>query len=358
MLRRGKLDEPRRELASLAIFRSAKRQAQLIDDLLDVARIMSGKLRLEQRAVDFGDTVREALQMVQPDADAKRIALVVDEDGSIGPIRADPTRLQQIVWNLLSNAIKFTPEGGSVHLRLRQIGTRAELMLTDTGQGIAPDFLPAIFAPFRQGDASITRSHGGLGLGLSIVKHLVEAHEGTVTARSGGEGLGATFIVQIPAGHTFDDPSELLRPHVSSAQENRNEPSASLAGISVLIVDDDDESREVVAMQLEYSEASVLTARSAAEAYDLLLRKHVDVLLADIAMPDEDGYSLVRRMRASGASALASMPAAALTALAHDEDRARTMQAGFQLHLAKPIDSRVLVAAVAHLANGARLCGT
>jgi signal transduction histidine kinase/CheY-like chemotaxis protein len=342
MLRRGTLQEAQRERACRTIYNSARRQAELIEDLLDVARITTGKLRLERNVVDLRDVVRDALQVVQPGADVKNIRVAVDSDPAFGAVYGDAARLQQIASNLLSNAVKFTPPGGAVHVRLTRAGESMQLAVTDTGQGIAPAFLPWVFEPFRQADGSTTRVHSGLGLGLSIVKNLVEAHGGTVTAESAGEGRGATFVVRLPVA-TPADSNALLAGAAAGL------PAPTLEGVSVLVVDDDKESREMVAAHLQDSRADVLTAASAAHAFELLQRQHVDVLLADIGMPGEDGYSLIRRLRAIDAPRLATMPAAALTAFARDEDRHRALQAGFQMHLSKPIDAASLVAAVASL---------
>ncbi len=349
MLRNGALDDARRDRAGRAIYTSAKRQAQLINDLLDVARIMSGKLQLELTAVDLKDVVRGALDIVQPSADAKRIEIGFDEDPSIGIIYGDSGRLQQIATNLLANAVKFTPEGGAVHVRLHRAGDIVEMVVTDTGQGISPDFLPSVFEPFRQADGATTRLHGGLGLGLSIVRHLVEAHGGTVRAESGGEGQGAAFTVRLPIAAVCGDQLDATAADLSSPSNEPEDATGSLEGMSVLVVDDDDESRLVVVAHLETHHAQVLTAASAAAALDLLQREHVDVLLADVAMPGEDGYTLIRKLRALSAPRTASIPAAALTAFARNEDRQQALQAGFQLHLTKPVDARSLVAAVARL---------
>ena len=353
MLRSGKLDGMRRDRASQIIFDSAKRQAQLIDDLLDVARIMSGKLRLERMLVDVEEVVRAALQVMQPTADAKQLQIRVEAGPSLGLVYGDRARLQQIAWNLLSNAIKFTDDGGSICVRLGRQDDVLEFSITDTGHGIPPEFLTSVFEPFRQADGTTTRLHGGLGLGLSIVKHLVEAHSGAVSAQSSGEGKGATFVVRLPV--------VTLSANVPShdaliAGEAAGPLPQSLNGVSVLVVDDDDESRQVVAAHLEGHQAVVLTAASAAQAFDLLQREHVDVLLADIAMPGEDGYTLIRRIRALTAPHIASIPAAALTAFARNEDRQQALQAGFQLHLTKPIDAHTLISAVARL--GGRVVST
>jgi signal transduction histidine kinase/CheY-like chemotaxis protein len=345
MLRTGKLEGESQGRASESIYGNARRQARLIDELLDVARITSGKLRLERTAVDLTHVVRGALEVVQAAADAKGVPITIDADPAIGSIFGDPARLQQIVWNLLSNAVKFTPEGGTVLVALRRTGNTAEIVVADNGAGIPPEFLPWVFEPFLQADASTTRPYGGLGLGLSIVKHLVEAHGGSVSVESGGEGRGARFTVRLPIVAVYPEQVETAPDRPAASAPRR---MTSLKGISVLVVDDDMESREVVAASLQSYEAVVTTATSASQAIDVLQREHIDVLLADIAMPGEDGYALIRRLRALNVEA-ASIPAAALTALARDEDRQQALEAGFQLHLAKPIDVASLVSAVASL---------
>jgi signal transduction histidine kinase/CheY-like chemotaxis protein len=344
MLRSGKLDPSRRERALQAVYDSARRQAQLVDDLLDVSRIMSGKLRLQLAAVDIAEIVRAAAEIVQPAADAKRIRLSIDTAGWHAAFYGDGARLQQIVWNLLTNAVKFTPEGGAVQLHLRGARAAVEIVVSDSGEGITPDFLPSVFEPFRQGDGSMTRPHGGLGLGLSIVKHLVTAHGGDIRVESGGQGLGSVFTVRLPIVAVYEGED------VEAAHAAAREPAAeSIAGLAVLVVDDDDSSREVVATYLESHQAEVLTASSAGAALGVLQSRRVDVLLADVAMPGEDGYSLIRKVRALTGSGAASVPAAALTAFARDEDRQQALTAGYQLHLTKPIDARTLIAAVARL---------
>jgi len=296
--------------------------------------------------------VRAAVDVVQPSADEKRIDLALETDASLRTFYADPGRLQQIVVNLLSNAIKFTPDGGAVHLRVRRADSMVEISVTDTGQGIPADFLPLVFEPFRQADGSLTRRHGGLGLGLSIVKHLVEAHAGTVSAESAGENQGSTFIVRLPTVAVMADEKEADIATLASELPAPPQPvPGCLENIAVLVVDDDADGRELVAATLEHFGAGVMTAASAAEALDLLQTKRVNVLLADIAMPDEDGYSLIRKLRALKSPQRAAIPAAALTSFARDEDRKHAIQAGFQLHLAKPVDTRSLVQAVANLAQ-------
>jgi signal transduction histidine kinase/ActR/RegA family two-component response regulator len=345
MLCRGTLEDRQRQRASRTILDSAKRQSQLIDDLLDVARISSGKLRLNRAILDPRDVVLDAVHVVQPLAEAKGLRLTVDAAVSVGGVYGDAARLQQVVSNLLSNAVKFTPDGGSVHVSVRQIHAVIELAVADSGEGIAADFLGAVFEPFRQADASSTRTHPGLGLGLSIVRSLVQAHHGSVHAESGGVGRGATFIVRLPAVTTADVSDNVDEFGSGSAADGQT----WLDGISVLVVDDDRECRDVVAAHLQERRAHVITAASARQALDVIQQEHIDVMLSDIAMPGEDGYSLVRRVRALESAKAASIPAAALTALAHQEDRQRALQSGFQLHLAKPVDPRSLVAAVTTL---------
>ena len=348
MLSRDTLHGPLRERALRGIRQSARRQARLVDDLLDVARIASGKLRLDRTFVDLKDVVRDALLAAQPAADAKSIRIGVDSESWMGKVYGDPARLQQVAGNLISNAVKFTPAGGAIRVQLRRAGSTAEMVVSDTGQGIAPEFLSSVFEVFRQADGSTTRMHSGLGLGLSIVKSLVEAHEGSVSVHSDGPGCGATFVVRLPIAAP-DAATQARLPETASAADVPLPATSSLQGISVLVVDDDDQSREVVAAQLHGCGAAVLTAASAAEAFDLLQRENFGVLLADIGMPDEDGYTLMRRIRSLGSSRSAAIPAAALTAFAREEDRQLALESGFQLHLAKPVDAPALISAVAML---------
>ena len=344
-------DESMVTRAMQTICDSARRQAQLIDELLDVARIMSGKLRLEvSPAVDLQDVVGRALEMVQPAADAKHIQVATDLRGRLGTICADSGRVQQIVWNLLTNAIKFSSDGGAIRLSVRRAPRTVEIIVKDGGQGIAREFLPFVFESFRQAEGATTRRQGGLGLGLSIVKHLAEAHGGSVRAESAGEGLGATFVMRLPVIAMCATPSQVAAASLATRSVEPLEQSlASLSGLSILVVDDDAESRAIVAEYLANQEATVLTASSAREALETLERDRVDVLLADIAMPDEDGYALIRLVRASTAFEIASIPAAALTSFARDEDRQQALEAGFQVHLAKPVDPRRLVETIAGL---------
>jgi signal transduction histidine kinase/CheY-like chemotaxis protein len=344
MLSRRAIEGPLRDRAIRGISEGARRQARLIEDLLDVASIASGKMRLDRTLVDLGDVISDALLIAQPGAATKQIRLSFERDAWTPKIFGDRVRLEQIASNLIANAVKFTPDGGSVDVRMRRAGDHAELVFSDSGQGIAAEFLPCVFEPFRQADESTTRMHSGLGLGLSIVKSLVEAHNGTVRVHSAGEGLGSTFMVTLPVA-VWEQPAK-------TASTGATPPAGdvpSLAGVRVLVIDDDEESREVVAAHLHGCQADVSTASSAADGFALLQRERFDVLLADIGMPGEDGYSLMQRIRAQCPPGRASIPAAALTALARDEDRERALRAGFQLHLAKPIDASAVVAAVAKL---------
>jgi PAS domain S-box-containing protein len=347
LLRRGMLDETRHQRALQAISDNAKRQARLIDDLLDVSRIVSGKMEVTRSAVDLRVVVRGALETVQPSAEARGIHLRTDVDAAIGSVLGDALRLQQILSNLLTNAVKFSPDSGVVSLAIQRAGNVVEMIVSDNGKGITADFLPLVFEPFRQADGSTTRAYGGLGLGLAIVKHLVEAHGGTVAAYSAGEGQGATFTVRLPIIAASADESESVATSTATPVTGNGR---SLDGVTVLIVDDDSESRELLTVLLEDAGAVVCSAGSAAEALGVLLREPVDVLLADIAMPGDDGYSLMRKVRALESMRKATIPAAALTSFTGEGDERRSLEAGFQLHLGKPVESRTLVDAVASLA--------
>ena len=344
ILREGGLEPAEAVRAIEVIDRNAKVQGQLICDILDVSRIISGKFRLEKKAVTASAVVEAALDTVRPTAEGKRVRLQASLDGGSGHVFADPDRLQQVVWNLLTNAVKFTPEGGEVQVGLARVGDQVELVVRDSGDGISPEFLPHVFERFRQADSSTSRPHGGLGLGLAIVRHLVEAHGGTVVASSPGKGQGATFTVRLPV-------------HVSSGEEpGRTEdsppepaPALSLARLRVLVVDDDADTRGMMETVLAQRGAQVIVASSAAEALECVEREAPDVLLSDIGMPGMDGYALMRVLRdRPGARAI---PAAALTAYAHADDRGQAIAAGYQLHVAKPVEPAELVAVVASLAG-------
>ncbi len=348
MLRSQKLDEAAKERAIETIERNAKSQAQLIEDILDVSRIITGKLRLNVRPVEVNAVVEAALDALRPAAQAKSIFLNYIPDRAVNLVSGDADRLQQVVWNLLSNAIKFTSNGGSVFVVLESNNSQVEISVTDTGKGISREFLPHVFDRFRQADGGSTRSHGGIGLGLAIVRHLVELHGGTVCATSEGEGKGATFTVTLPLlegkKENFSLPPSPTLPLPLSS-------SLPLSGVRVLVVDDDADARELIGMALESSGAEVKTAVSAAEAIAAIGDSMPDVLLSDIEMPHEDGYTLIRKVKAIAEQLGKQIPAAALTAYARKEDRQRALQAGFQLHVPKPIDPAELVAVVASLAG-------
>ena len=329
------------------IERNAKVQAQLIEDLLDLSRIISGKLRLELEKVDLPAAVEAALDSVRPTAEAKGVRLVPILDSHATPVLGDPNRLQQVVWNLLSNAIKFTPKGGKVQLFLQATGDQAEIVVSDTGQGIKAEFLPYVFDRLRQQDASSTRRHGGLGLGLAIVRHLVELHGGSVAAESRGENKGATFSVRIPLA----DPRRLAGRESASRALAQNRDGA-LNGVRILVVDDEADARELVGHILRRSGAQVTAVGTAREAFDLMGELHPDILISDLSMPEEDGYSLIRRIRSLQEGQGGRVPAVALTALARNEDRRQALLAGYQMHLAKPIEPAELTATVATLVKG------
>ena len=326
------------------IDRNSRRQSQMVDDLLDVSRIMSGKLRLDVQRVDVASVIEEAVASAQPAADAKGVRLV-KVLGSAAIIQGDPGRLQQIVWNLVSNAIKFTPRGGLVQVTLRKVDSHVQVQVSDSGQGITADVLPHVFQRFRQGDASATRHHGGLGLGLAIVKNLVEMHGGSVEAASDGEGHGSVFSVRLPLAHVSARPEQLAET-LDLVPETLN---SLLDGLEVLVLDDEPDARDVVQRLLEDAGARARIASSAGEAIQLLEQGFVpDIILSDIGMPDQDGYDFMQQVRRMD-SEVAEVPAAALTALARLEDRKRALMAGYQTHLAKPVDPAELVAMVASL---------
>lgn len=341
MLNEQSLDESGKTEAVEAIERNARAQAQLIEDLLDLSRIIRGKISLERKLVCLPEVIDAAISSVAPSANAKKLAVRQKLDTNVQPVLGDSTRLQQVIWNLLSNSIKFTPTQGWVEVTLEQAGTSAIVRVADSGVGISASFLPHVFDQFRQADASTTRGQGGLGLGLAIVRTLVELHGGTVSAASEGEGRGATFTVILPVATEVHAPAPVHPPH----------PQASLHGLRILVVDDEPDSRRLLARVLQRGGASVNTAESAAQALEALDREAHDVLLSDISMPREDGYSLIRKVRARGDSQ-AAIPAAALTAFARSEDAERSIQAGFNRHINKPIDARGLIEAVSELASG------
>jgi PAS domain S-box-containing protein len=335
-----------------AIDRNARIQAQIIDDLLDMSRIISGKVRLEVQPLDLPAVVLEAVETVRAGASAKGIRLQTVVDPLNALVLGDPHRLQQVFWNLLNNAIKFTPKGGRVQILLQRINSHVDVSVVDTGEGIASDFLPYIFNRFQQADPSTTRRHGGLGLGLAIVKSLVELHGGDVRAKSGGIGKGATFIVTLPLTVFHPPPDEGEREHPKSrARELPVPPGISLEGIRVLAIDDDADARSLLQVMLEAAGATAYLAGSAREGMEQLLRQTVDVVICDIGMPDVDGYSFIRDVRRLGDREKSEVAAVALTAYARLQDRMEAMRAGFQNHLPKPVEPSELLAVVYSLAS-------
>jgi PAS domain S-box-containing protein len=337
-----------------AIHRNAKAQVQLIDDLLDLSRIVSGKMRLDVRTIDLVPVLEGAVEAIRPAAEARQIRLQRVLDPMAGPVVGDADRLRQVVWNLLSNAVKFTPRGGRVEVRLERVNSHVEIVVADSGVGISPEFLPHVFDRFRQFDSSASRSHGGLGLGLSIVRHLVELHGGTVEVRSSGLEQGSTFVVAIPISIAqIEAPERRVHPRaVVETAACRDDPALNLRGIRVLVVDDEPDTRETVTEILEHCDAEVLAVGSAAEAMRELEEFKPHVLLSDIGMPGEDGYSLIKRVRSLPPERGGRIPAAALTAFARSEDRRKALLAGFQMHVPKPVEVTELATVVATLARG------
>jgi signal transduction histidine kinase/CheY-like chemotaxis protein len=332
------------------IERNARIQAQLIDDLLDMSRIVSGKLRLEVQWVDPSAFIRAAIETMTPAARAKSIRIECLLDPQAGPISGDPNRLQQVVWNLLSNAVKFTPKDGKVQVLLQRINSHIEITVSDTGQGIKPNLLPYLFERFRQGDSSTTRAHGGLGLGLAIVKQLVELHGGTIRGQSDGEGKGSTFAVALPLTilRTETDSGQRLHPRTPIAIPFTR-GTADLTGLKILVVDDEADARDLVRRVLVECKATVATASSAAEALQMIEREAPDVLISDIGMPEVDGYVFLSKVRSSKGGA--AIRAIALTAFARSEDRTKTLMTGYLAHLAKPVEPSELVATIASIAG-------
>jgi CheY-like chemotaxis protein len=349
VLQAGATDAKTLQQALDVIDRSAHTQAQLVSDLLDMSRILSGKMHLEVHSVEIASVLEAALETVKPAADSKQIEIDRTFE-AVPPVMGDSTRLQQVVWNLIANAIKFTPQGGRVNVVVRRVDSVAEIVISDTGVGIRPEFLQHVFDRFRQGDGSMTRQFGGLGLGLSLVKQLVELHGGSVTAESEGEGCGSTFRVRLPIGSVrsgrspmadSDDPCERIGAVAAERLKN----------LRVLIVEDERDTRDLVVRMLHECGASVSEAASGPEALEIMKTRRPDVLICDIGMPGMDGYTLIQRIRNSPEPRLSRVPAIALTAYARPEDRTRALRAGYQAHLVKPMDPAELIATVASFAD-------
>ena len=336
------------------IERNAVSQSRLIEDILDMSRMITGKIRLDVQSVDLHDVVASTVETIRPAAEAKEITLQMLLDPRAGPVRGDPNRLQQVAWNLLSNAVKFTPKGGKVQVSLERINSHVEITVADTGQGMESDFLPFVFDRFRQFDGSTTREHSGLGLGLSLVKQLIDLHGGQVSVASPGRDQGSTFVIKLPLSivHSVDEP-ERVHPAASIEEEDPRflYEQLDLHQVKVLAVDDDPDSLALLRRVLEGRRARVITASSAVEALELLQSEKPDVLLSDIGMPGIDGYELIRRVRSLPPETGGRVPAAALTAFARPQDRTRALLAGYQMHATKPVRPAELMALVASLAG-------
>ncbi|HEY9826753.1 MAG TPA: ATP-binding protein [Stenomitos sp.] len=340
LLQSGKLNETKTAQALATIERNAKLQSELIEDLLDVSRILRGKLSLNVAPVNLAAITKEAMETIRLAAEAKSIQIAANLAPDVGLVLGDSTRLQQVVWNLLSNAVKFTPPGGQVNIGLESYNSFAQITVSDTGQGIAAEFLPYVFDYFRQADAATTRKFGGLGLGLAIVRHLVELHGGTVSVASPGEGQGTTFTVRVP----------LLATSSEATQDDQSPHSfLDLNGIKILVVDDEPDTRDLVAFVLEQQGAQVTVATSAYEALVSLPKAKPDVLVSDIGMPEMDGYMLIQQVRALPPDQGGQTPAIALTAYAGDTNQRQVLAAGFQKHISKPIEPEELVQVIFHL---------
>ena len=352
MLRAGMLKDDKRNNALDTLERNATSLTQIVEDVLDVSRIAAGKIRLNVQSLDLPVVMHDALATVMPAAEAKgvRIQSIVEPD--IGPVSGDPERLQQVMWNLLSNAVKFTPRGGRVQVRLQRVNSHIEISVSDSGVGIREDFLPHLFERFRQADSTTTRAHGGLGLGLAIARQIVELHGGTIHALSGGEGKGATFRIELPVMIVHSAVVVDAEPRVHPRTQVRVTPmhDHALSDVRVLAVDDDADALTLVREILETAGAQVFTAASAPAALAVLEEQWPDVLISDLGMPGMDGFELIQRVRTL-TNEKKHIPAAALTAYARSEDRARALRTGFEMHLAKPIDPSELIAAVVSLAR-------
>jgi CheY-like chemotaxis protein len=339
--------------------RNARAQAVIVNDILDVSSIVTGKLQIVSNPVELAPIIQSVVDTMHPAVAAQAINLTVSLDSQDGLVFGSPDRLQQVIWNLVSNAIKFTPQGGQIQIRLEQVDSHVELKVIDSGIGINKQFLPYIFERFRQADASMTREHGGLGLGLAIVKSLVELHGGTVAAESGGEGKGATFIVRLPLavvpGAAAVPASDLEFVSTQSGETKAVSADApDLTGLRVLVVDDDPDTLEIQSAVLNWHGAEVRSAASANAALTAFLEWKPNVLISDLGMPDEDGFSLIRKVRALMPEQGSGVPAAALTAYASEDDRLQALAAGYQIHLPKPVEPTKLAATVAGLAKQAK----
>jgi signal transduction histidine kinase/ActR/RegA family two-component response regulator len=343
------------------IERNVKIQVKIIEDILDVSRIVTGKLSLSVTTVDLAPIIEGALESIRLAADAKGIKISNTLDADAGPVSGDPNRLQQVIWNIVSNAIKFTPRGGAIDVRLSRVDSQAEIRVSDNGKGISPEFLPFVFERFRQADSTSARQHSGLGLGLAIVRHLVEMHGGTVHASSEGEGKGATFIVRIPFMavhvtkehvHQVAQPKENMQgSQLTTSDDSTINDVAQLRGLRALIVDDEPDAREMLRVMLGQFGIQVKTSASVQEALELLEKWKPDVLISDVGMPNEDGYALILQVRALSHERGGSIPAIALTGYSRLKDRSQLLAAGYHMHLSKPVELARLVSAIMSLSG-------
>ena len=333
------------------IERNAKPQAKLIEDILDVSRIISGKLRIEARPIELAPIIEMAIDAVSPAAEAKTISIEAAFGAMVGEVRGDPTRLQQVVWNLLSNAVKFTPNGGAISIDLSRQGECARIIVSDNGCGISAEFLPFVFDRFSQAERHMTRKHGGLGLGLAIVRHLVEMHGGIIQVESAGEGQGATFTVDLPLTNSQAEATRAAGEERETAETSMPESLQALQDVRILLVDDDPDTLQMLTMALEHAGGEVRACASAHEALDALGEWRADLLVSDIGMPNEDGYALIRKVRSLEPEMGGAMPAIALTAFAGAADRSRALSAGFQKHISKPVEPFDLIRVIAQLSG-------
>src|SRR5689334_9286720 len=348
LLEGGTLDDSVTQQAVEVIWRNAKAQAQIVDDILDVSRIITGNLYLDLHPVEVVPVVENAINVVRPTAEAKGIKIEKYFDSTPTMVSGDGNRLQQVIWNLLSNAVKFTDSGGRVCVKVSRVGAAVEVSVSDTGSGISKEFLPYVFDRFRQADSTTTRQHGGLGLGLAIARHLIEIHGGTISGKSRGEGRGSTFTIRLPL---IASTAAAAKGFAESDQHKLARSPQLLSGLNVLVVDDDSDTLTLMATALTRREANVTAVSSAGEAIQAITRKRPDVLVSDIAMPDEDGYGLIKKIRSLENGVSENIPAVAITAYAKEEDRERALSAGFQIYLAKPVELTELISVVARAAK-------
>jgi PAS domain S-box-containing protein len=348
MLAAGKLGETDAQYARETIIRNARSQAQIIEDILDVSRTVSGKLRLDVKPIELISVIKAAIDVVSPAAEAKGVQLQLLLDPLADRIQGDAARMQQVIWNLLTNAVKFTPKGGQVEVKLKRVDSCAEISVSDTGEGIGQEFLPFVFDRFHQADGSTTRRHGGLGLGLAIARHLVEMHGGTITASSEGKDRGATFVIRIPISTLRTDQTEPIEIDAAPSQPGRN-GQLNLKGLRILAIDDEADAREMLQTLFEEYGAEILTVSSAREGLETIAGWKPHVLISDIGMPDEDGYTFIRKVRALPDDQGANIPAIALTGYVRVEERMRALEAGFQMFVPKPVETNELISLVADL---------